>query len=131
MIKKQFTIYLQNRPGVLAKLVGRLGKAGINIEGISACTSPDVGLVQLVVSNATSARRIFKSMGLAYTTQDVSLMKLPNKPGILARIASDLAEADVNISYIYGTGNEGDEDSYLILSAPDLKKVEAAWRRLA
>jgi hypothetical protein len=53
MIKKQFTVYLENKPGELARVTSRLARERINLEGISAYTSADVGLVQLVASNAS------------------------------------------------------------------------------
>ena len=35
MIKKQFTLYLENRPGLLAKVTRLLAMHKLNIEGIS------------------------------------------------------------------------------------------------
>ena len=61
MIKKQFTVYLENKPGALARVTERLATAKVNIEGISVAASSDVGLVQVVVSNAAATKKVGSS----------------------------------------------------------------------
>lgn len=129
MIKKQFTLYLENKLGVLARITTRLAQAKINIEGISVAESTDVGLVQIVVSNAEATKKILARERIAFTIQSVALVHLENKPGSLARIASKLARAGININYVYATGCDCDDckGCYAIISSPDLKKVEKVW----
>lgn len=135
MRKRQFTLYLENKPGVLAKITDRLGEAKVNIEGISVANSSDVALVQMVVSSAAAARRIFKAMNIAFTVQDVALIPLANRPGSLARVAEQLAEAKININYVYATAcdcaSECACSCYAVISAPNLDRVEAAWQKAA
>ena len=128
MIKKQFTLYLENKPGVLAGLTTRLAEAKVNIEGISVAGSADVGLAQIVVSNAAKMHKILKSIPIPFTVQRVALVPLKNKPGALARIATQLARSKVNINYVYATAcaGGGNCECYVIISAPDLEEVEAA-----
>ena len=56
MIKDQLTLYLDNKPGVLAKIARLMGAAGVNLEGISVAESDDTAMVQIVVSNAAKAK---------------------------------------------------------------------------
>ncbi len=44
MIKTQFTLYLVNRPGELARATKAFATAQINIEGISVAERTDVSL---------------------------------------------------------------------------------------
>jgi hypothetical protein len=129
MIKKQFTLYLENKPGVLANLTGTLAAANINIEGISVAESTDVGLVQLVVGDAKATEKILTRLRIPFTVQNVALVHLDNKPGALARVVSALAKARVNINYVYATGCDCKDcrACYAIISAPQLKKVEQIW----
>jgi hypothetical protein len=133
MRKRQFTLYLENKPGVLAKITDRLANAKVNIEGISVANSSDVALLQMVVSNATAAKRVFNALNVAFTVQDVALIPLANKPGSLARVAEKLAEARININYVYATACDCAGDCacscYAVISAPDLDRVEDAWRK--
>jgi hypothetical protein len=129
MIRQQFTLYLENRPGELAMVAMKLAKEGINIDGISVAESTDVAIVQMVVSNSASMKRILIKSRIPFTTQNVALVKMKNKPGALAKILSQLSRKKININYIYATGcNCGNGCSCnAVLSAQSLKKVETAW----
>jgi hypothetical protein len=130
MIEQQFTLYLENKPGMLATVTGKLAAAKVNIEGISASTSADVGLVQIVTSDAAAARKALRRASIPLTVQDVALVQLKNVPGALSQVVANLAKAKINVNYVYSTACacRGQGDCYAVISAPDLKKVEAAWR---
>lgn len=130
MIKKQFTLYLENRPGILASVMRRLNREKVNIEGISVSETTDVGLVQLVPNSAAKTRKVLKESGIPYTVQDVAVLKLKNRPGVLYEGVAKLAKTGVNINYIYATACDCSEDCncYAVVSAPDLKAVESAWK---
>ncbi len=131
MIKTQFTLYLVNQPGELARATRAFATARINIEAISVAERTDVSLVQIIVSNAQAARQVLKKLGIPLLEQRVAVLSLPNKPGELGRVASDLAKKNVNINYLYATAppsGSGTECS-VVISADDLKKVERSWGR--
>jgi hypothetical protein len=132
MIKKQFTLYLENKPGALSKVTRQLGRAKVNIDGISVAESTDVSLVQIVASNAATTRRILKQLAIPFTVQDVTLLPLENVPGALCSVVSELARSKVNINYVYATGSAGKSPStdYVVISAPELDKVEACWEQV-
>lgn len=133
MIEKQFTLYLENKLGVLADLTAKLADAKVNIEGISVAESTDVAIVQIVVNKAQATAKLLKKNKIPYTIQNVALVHLPNKPGSLARIVSQIAKFRVNINYVYATGCacKNDCDCYAVIGAPDLKKVEKAWKAMS
>ena len=130
MIDKQFTLYLENRPGELARVTKILATAKVNIEGISVSAGSDVALVQLVTSNAAAARKGLATAKVSFTVQDVAVVALRNEPGALEFIVSKLSAAGININYIYATGcvSRGSH-GYVVISAPDLKKVESTCRK--
>src|SRR5258708_16551017 len=51
--------------------------------------------------NPTITKSVLESQGLAITETDVVQVKLPHRPGEIARVASRLGEANVNINYAY------------------------------
>ncbi len=130
MIKTQFTLYLVNRPGELARATKAFATAQINIEGISVAERTDVSLVQVIVSNAQRARQALKKAGIPASEQKVAILALGNKPGALGKLASELARKKININYLYATtppSGSGPECS-VVISSDDLKKVEL-WGR--
>ena len=126
-VRKQFTIMLDNAPGQLAKLCSSIKRAKSNIQAISVEDSKDVGLVRVVVSNAKAAKAALKKSGFALTEQSVIEVSLPDKPGQLADIASKLAKAKVNISYVYGSACDSAacncEGQIVIVAVDDMAKA--------
>ena len=100
-ITKQLAIFLDNRPGTLARLADELAKAKINIYAISTSDTIDHTVIRLVVSDHRKALHLFEEHGTLVVDDDVLLVEGANKPGELARIARRLSEAKVNIEYCY------------------------------
>jgi len=127
MLKKQYTLYLENKPGALARATRILSLAKVNIEGLSVSESTDVGLVQVIVSNPTATKKILDKSDIPYTVQTVVVLPLENRPGALTEIALKLSKAGVNLNYLYGTASKCicGCDSQIVISASNLEKVEA------
>jgi len=119
---------MENRPGMLAKLTASLAKARVNIEGISVAESTDTAIVQLISSDSARTKKALKELGIPFTAQDVSVVVLDHKPGALARLADKLAEAGVNINYIYATAPAKAGRCCMVISADNLKKVDMLTR---
>ncbi|NQU38872.1 MAG: hypothetical protein HQ523_02870 [Lentisphaerae bacterium] len=129
MIKTQFTLYLENRPGALFGVTCSLAEARINIEGLSVVGGEDTSLAQLVTSDTQATQDILKASNVAFSTAEVAVLSMPNQAGALTRGLARLAKAGVNIGYIYGTCSEQSETGpcTMVISAPDLVAVEDAW----
>ena len=99
---REFTIRMQDRPGTLGKICRALADRGVNILAFQSF-SADAGdsQVRLVADNPTITKSVLESQGLAFTETDVVQVKLPHRPGEIARVASRLGEAKVNINYAY------------------------------
>jgi len=98
---KELNIQLENQPGRLAKLCNTLAARNVNIVAFQASTDERRSQVHLVVDNLATAKTVLASEKLAYTENDVAQVALPNGPGVLARAAGRLAEANININYAY------------------------------
>lgn len=130
MIKKQFTLYLENKPGELARVTRILAAEKVNIEGISVSAGVDAALVQMVANSAPAARKGLAKAGVPFTVQDVAVVPLRNKPGALEYVVSRLADTGLNINYVYSTAcARNDCECYVVISAPNLKKVETVCRK--
>src|SRR5258708_5562043 len=100
-ITKQLAIFLDNRPGMLARLADALGEAKINIYAITTSDTVDHSVIRMVVDDYRKAIHVFEERGALVVEDDVLMVDGSNKPGALATIARKLAEAKVNIEYCY------------------------------
>ena len=55
-----FVVRMRNKPGALARVAGKLGKARVNIKGAYATTAGRGASVVFTVGNATKARKILR-----------------------------------------------------------------------
>jgi len=100
-ITKQLAIFLDNRPGTLARLADALAEASINIYAITTSDTVDHTVIRLVVSDYRRAMHVFEEHGTLVVEDDVLMFEGSNKPGEMARIAHKLADAKINIEYCY------------------------------
>jgi len=105
MIEKQLSLFLVNKPGVLAEVCRTLGNNDINIRGMSISDTVDHAVVRLIVDDPIKAIHVMGDHGVLVVETDVLAIKLSDHPGELAKIARKLARAKVNIEYAYGTSD--------------------------
>ena len=120
---KELTIHLEDRPGTLGKVCRALADRGVNILAFQSSPSERDSLVRFLVDNPTMAKKVLDNQGLSYTEADVAQVKLPHRPGELARVASQLGEANININYVYGGVDPSTNAPLLIFG---VKEVELA-----
>ena len=100
-----------DRPGTLAKAIGCIGAAGINIDGYSEMN----GVVHVLTTDLPATRRCLTESGFhLWQEQQVVLIPVADEPGGAARVFQKIAEAHINVRYSYlATGNR------LVISASD------------
>jgi len=122
-IAKQLSVFLANKPGMLADVCDELAKAEINIYALTISDTADHSVVRMVVSDTERALSIFEERGVLVVASKVLLIENSNKPGALARIATRLAKAKINIEYAYLATSPGAKTGLLILRAHDTKRA--------
>ncbi len=122
-ITKQLALFLENRPGTLARVCDALSAAKINIYAISTSDTVDHSVVRMVVSDPIKALYVFEERGTLVVEDDVLMITGDNKPGSLALIAHKLSTARVNIEYAYCATAPDAKKGLLILRVSDAKKA--------
>ena len=121
-VVRQLSVFLANKPGVLARLCRTFAQNEINIQAIGVSDTVDHAVVRMVTSNPTKARSLLEDCGILVVDTDVLALSIPDKPGQLATLAQKLAAAKVNIEYAYGT--TGAETGIFIMRVSDIKKAK-------
>ena len=119
----QLALFLDNRPGTLARVCDTLAEAKINIYAISTSDTVDHIVVRMVLSDPQKALRVFEERGSLALATEVLMIDGSNKPGSLAEIAHRLAKAKINIDYAYCATSPHAQKGLLILRASDPKKA--------
>ncbi len=122
-ITQQLALFLDNRPGMLARVCDALSTAKVNIYAISTSDTVDHSVIRLVVSDTRRALEVFEAHGTLVVEDDVLMLEGDNKSGSLARIAHKLADAKVNIEYCYCATSPSAKKGLLILRVSNPQKA--------
>ncbi len=111
---KEFAVLMEDRPGTLGKICRALADRSVNILGFQSFPIGGKSLTRFVVDNPTAAKTALDAERLTYTEEEVAQVKLAHRPGELARAASRLGEANININYTY-CGLEAETNAPLVI----------------
>jgi hypothetical protein len=120
---KEFRITLTNRPGELARLAESLSRKGVNIKAIAGSASGGTVTIHLIGHDVEATREGLKAAHASFTEQEIIPLLLEDKAGELARVASKLADAGINLDAIYLTG-KADDLVELAVAVDDVKKAK-------
>ncbi|MFA5106648.1 MAG: hypothetical protein WC506_06870 [Candidatus Micrarchaeia archaeon] len=97
---KQLIVIAPDRVGLLADMSYLLGKAKVNIDILNVGLVGTQAVVQLFVSDDKKAREILHNNSYNVLTNDVLLLKIPDKPGELSKLAKLLSTKGVSIKLV-------------------------------
>src|SRR5216110_2783974 len=126
----QLALFLANRPGALARVCEALAKAEINIYALATSDTVDHTVVRMVVSDPTKALMLLGEAGVLALETEVLSIETASQPGVLAKIAERLAEAEVNIEYVYLAAGRETERGLIVLRPSDVEKAKRALKDL-
>jgi hypothetical protein len=118
---KDLTIRGEDRPGTLADTGDILGKANINIEGITGCRCEGKRELHILLEDTSVARRVLEEANIEVKEErEVLVVDAKDQPGELGRITRRIANVGVNINLVYLATN-----NRLVLGVNDLEKARA------
>ena len=120
---EQITVFLENRPGILADLCAHLSDHRISIRAMSVLDNTNTGIVRLVVNDSQQAKAALSGAGVAFTTTRCLAVEMPNDPGGLGGVARTLSLAGINIDYVYASTLS---DSYAALGVFGVSDLDRA-----
>jgi len=122
-ITKQLAIFLDNRPGMLARVADELARAKINIYAITTSDTVDHSVIRMVVNHYRKAMHLFEEHGTLVVENDVIMIDGINKPGELARMAHKLSDAKINIEYCYSATPADAKKGVMIMRVSNAAKA--------
>ncbi|MCG8471716.1 MAG: amino acid-binding protein [Desulfobacterales bacterium] len=105
---EQISIFLENTGGRIAEVTTILSAASVNIRALSLADTSDFGVLRLIVDDNETAEKALKEQGFSVGKTSVVAVAVEDKPGGLNRILVLLAEADINVEYMYALQQSGD-----------------------
>lgn len=114
-VRKQISIFLENKPGTLADVTKSLQDESINILAMTVSDTIDHAVVRMMVDKPGEAIHRLEDQNLLVVENDVIVVDLENEPGALANMAARLAEHNINIEYAYCTASPAQKKGMMII----------------
>ena len=117
-------VMAKNEVGVIADISRALADSGVNIETISAERQAEEGFITLTTDAYDDALRALTNAGFKTVSDDSLLLRIPDEPGALARVAERFKDAGVSIQSLHIVDRR-DGYSIVAISANDRAKAES------
>ena len=122
-LETQFSIFMVNKPGIMAQILAEFARAKINITALTVMDSVEHGVLRVVAESAGKMREILNQLNMQFNETDVLCVKIDNRAGAFAAIAEKLAKAHINITYAYVTAGARGGKTTAVLKVADVKKA--------
>ena len=122
----QISVFLENRTGQLAEITKLLADANVDIRAISIAETADYGLARLIVDDSYKASNILLQHGDILSMTPVWAVEVPDRPSGLADLLNILADAEVDVEYMYSLFTHLDGHAYMIMRISDEPKFLSA-----
>lgn len=110
---KQISLFLENKTGRIGEVAKVLGENGINMQAFSMTETPDFGILRIVATDTERAVMVLNDANFAVILTDVVCVECPDSPGSLAEVLDCIANAGIDINYMYAF-SIGDKARFVI-----------------
>ena len=132
-IEKQLSVTVENEPGQIARISELLAESDVHINAVSIAENLQGGHFRFIADDPKSASETLQSNGFEVETESVLTVRLNDSRGRLADITLALAQAGINIDYVYASVDQAGSSTRLVLKVENipmatriLEELEAA-----
>ena len=124
MYIKQLSIFVENKPGRLQHVMQTLSEGGVNIRALSIADTTDFGVLRIIVDDTEKACEIVRKEGVVAKVTNVIAVYVDDRTGGLASVLGVIAEAGIDIKYMYVFLGRIEGKALTILKVDDDAKAE-------
>jgi hypothetical protein len=119
---KDLVIEIDNEPGALARVARAISDAGVNIAAATCVGAAETAELHILVPHADAVRHALSIAQMSVTRErDVVVVEVDDRPGVLADLTRDVAEAGIDLDLVYvATRNR------VVFGAQELEGLKAA-----
>jgi hypothetical protein len=116
----QFVVQLKNEPGAMANLAEALAARGVDLRAIGGGGIGDSGHVIMTTADDATTKQVLDEGGYTYIEGESILAEVDDRPGGMAALSRQLADAGVNIYGHLFLGRWGDRAMFaFVVDDPD------------
>lgn len=112
---KEIVVAMNNESGVLFDLAKHLAERGLSILAVSGTAGGGECQIRLVTDDNLRAKDTLTEAGYKPHEEEVVILEVPHKPGMLKRVAEVLKNESIDIDHVYASALESQDKCLLIL----------------
>jgi hypothetical protein len=105
----QLVFTLPDQVGLLDKVTSAISAENVNIKAICAYGMEGEANFMLVTDDNAKTKEALAKIDIEVMEEAVAAVELEDRPGELQKVARKIAEAGINIVYMYGTAAGADK----------------------
>jgi hypothetical protein len=122
---KEISFTMPNKAGLLSEVSRAISGANVNITAICAYAMGDTAYFMLTTASNVKAKKALEPLGVVIEERDVVEVELLNRPGELQKVAKRIADAGIDIEYMYATAGAGKSTSCVFKTGDNQKTIRA------
>jgi len=120
---KQISIFLENRRGRLLEVCSLLGENNVNIRALTVAETESFGVLRIVVDKTEEAMKALKYNSFTANVTEVVAVEVADEPGGLAKVLKVIADANLNIEYMFGFVEKHQDKALLVFRFEDADRA--------
>ena len=124
MALKQLTVFVENKQGTLVNVTDTLDCNNVNIRALSIAETDGFGILRLIVDDEAKAEKVLQEEGYLIKITEVVGVKIGDAPGKLSYVLRTLADAGINMEYLYAFMARTERHAYVVLRVENNAETE-------
>ncbi len=101
MTVNQISVFVENKPGALSQIAAELVAGGVNMRALSIAETNDFGVLRFIADDDRKAAFVLSDADYVLTVTPVLAVVIRDEPGSFAAALKVLADAGIDVEYIY------------------------------
>ncbi|OGP77323.1 MAG: hypothetical protein A2V86_16565 [Deltaproteobacteria bacterium RBG_16_49_23] len=121
---KEISFEMSNKVGLLSEVTAAIAGAKVNITAICAYGMENSAYFMLTTNSNAKAKKALAPLGVAIEEKDVIEVEALDKPGELQKVAKKIADAGIDIEYMYATAGSGKKETCIFMTSDNAKAIK-------
>jgi hypothetical protein len=126
MSVKQISVFLENRPGALCEMTKVLADEAIDMRAFSLAETSEFGIARILVKDVYKAVTVLKDADYITSVSEAVAVAIPDVPGGLYSVIKAVADAGINLEYMYCFLGGKSGKAFLVCKVADVAAAESA-----
>ena len=122
---QQLSVFLENRAGQLCTVTELLAQNQVDMQALNIAETADYGVLRLIVDAPQRAAALLRDNGFILRETTVVQAPVPDRPGGLKFVLRAIADAEIDIEYMYSVLGQKNGLAYMVFRVDDPDKLDS------